>query len=279
MPELPEVETVRRLLERTMVGGQIRAAMCATDDLVYQSPPDQVQASLEGAQVTAAGRKGKLFWLELADRPTLYAHLGMSGWVREIGAPEFRLLNHGNAPLDDEEGVPRFCKLDLVATSGARVVLTDGRRLARIFLGESPATEKRVAKLGPDCFTDLPSPEFLEQLFGRRKAPIKAVLMDQGLLSGIGNWVADEVLYHARIAPQRSSNSLDLKEVNALHGAIQSVLALSVSAGADADKYPSNWMFHHRWGGSKGADLIEGMEIVREQVGGRTTAWVPALQR
>lgn len=279
MPELPEVETVRRLLDRTLVGQTLAEVELADDNLVFESPTDLICTALKGSTVSAAGRKGKHFWLELGNGACIYAHLGMSGWVRELDAPEVRLLNHGNAPLDEPDGSPRFLKLLLKTDSGRRVVLTDGRRLARIGLGEMPSTNKRMAKLGPDCLTDLPSVDALIESLGRKKAPIKVVLMDQAFLSGIGNWVADEVLYQSRIAPMRPAQSLDPKEVSALRGAISFVLQHSVEVGADAERYPADWMFHHRWGGSKGSEMIAGMEIKRESVGGRTTAWVPGLQR
>ena len=116
-------------------------------------------------------------------------------------------------------------------------------------------------------------------LFERRKAPIKALLLDQRILSGIGNWIADEALYHARIAPARTASSLSSAELSALRRAIHYVVKTAVDAGADETRYPKGWMFHHRWGGARGVEKIGGKHIVRDTVGGRTTAWVPGLQK
>ena len=116
-------------------------------------------------------------------------------------------------------------------------------------------------------------------MLGRRKIPIKAVLLDQSALAGIGNWVADEVLYQSRIAPKRIASSLVKREVSALRRAIESVLRHAVKVGADSHRYPKSWLFAHRWGGARGSTSIGGERIVREEVGGRTTAWVPTRQK
>ena len=104
-------------------------------------------------------------------------------------------------------------------------------------------------------------------------------MLDQGALAGIGNWIADEVLYQARIAPKRSAASLTTVEVAALRRSIRSVLAHAVKVGADHHRFPKSWLFEHRWGGTRGAEQIAGQPIVREEVGGRTTAWVPTRQK
>lgn len=280
MPELPEVETVCRMLRRTMVGKTIAAAEVAPDEIVLEGrSPAEVEAALVGRKVSAIGRKGKFFWLEFDGPPIVCAHLGMAGWFRELGAPTIRLKEHGKAPLDDENGRPRFLKLLLQADDGVRAAMTDGRRLSRIWLAESSAADPRVAKLGPDAYDQLPSVDALVQMLKGRTAPIKALLLDQGLFAGVGNWLADEALYHARISPKREGGSLKKAELARLREALTDVLAVAVEAGADEHKYPEDWMFHHRWGGAKGPDLLLGKPIRRETVGGRTTAWVPGLQK
>ncbi len=278
MPELPEVETVCRVLRKALVGEKIIGVETAPDDIIFgAAPPQAVRDALEGKVVTHIGRKGKVWWIETGSPPILFGHLGMSGWIRELGAPTIRLKEHGNAPLDDEAGRPRFLKL-MIETNLTRVAFTDGRRLGRIWLGESREKDAKVAKLGRDSFDELPTGKHFEQLFAKRKAPIKALLMDQGILCGIGNWVADEVLYHALIAPQRPGCSLSGAEFAKLRKAIVQVLKVAVEAGADDSLYPSDWLFHYRWGGSRGHEKLGLHDIVREQVGGRTTAWMPSLQ-
>lgn len=279
MPELPEVETVRRIFDRVLTGRKIVDAEIAEDSIVLKkTPAEVVREAVVGRTVTFTGRIGKYFWLELDSKPWLFGHLGMAGWVREIGASTIRLREHGQAPLDDPEGRPKFLKMLLTAEDGGKVVMTDGRRLARIWLCSSPNEDAAISKLGPDCYTDLPSPNEIFSTLSRRSAPVKALLLDQSLFCGVGNWIADEVLYLAGIRPSRLGRELTLSDCKNLNTALASVISHAVEVGADKDKFPKEWLFHYRWGGAKGDELIDGQPIVREQIGGRTTAWVPTRQ-
>jgi formamidopyrimidine-DNA glycosylase len=283
MPELAEVETVCRLMRDVLVGKRITRIEVVPDSLVFQASRRNFEDALAGRTVRAIGRRGKTFWIELAGPgPTVYGHLGMTGWIREVGTAArngTRLQAQGDAPLDDEEGRPRFLKLLLEVRGGRGIAFTDARRLGRIWLGPEPGDEPRVQRLGRDALDDLPTTKELAALFARRKIPIKAVLLDQGTLAGLGNWLADEVLYQARIAPQRLTSSLDASEVSALRRAIRTVVGRAVTVGADHRRFPRTWLFKHRWGGSRGSQQINGHPIRRDVVGGRTTAWVPAVQK
>lgn len=280
MPELPEVESVRRIMRRVLQGQRIVEAEVVPDEIVLGGvDPAAFRAALEGRVLKDVGRKGKYWWLDFGEPPVVFGHLGMSGWIRELGQPTVRLKEHGQAPLDDENGRPRFLKLMLTAESGQRIAFTDGRRLARMWMGESPDTDARVAKLGPDVYDELPNAEQLHKTLTRRKAPMKALLLDQALFAGVGNWIADECLYQGGIAPKRTGDTLTLPEVESLRAALVKILDKAVDLGADSEQFPEDWLFHHRWDGSRGPDTIGGELIVRETVGGRTTAWVPTRQR
>lgn len=281
MPELAEVETVCRVMRHALQGKRITQVEVVPDPVVFAAhSPKSIQKALLGRMVRAVGRRGKFFWLTLnGEGPTVFAHLGMSGWVREVGLTGTRLHGHGDAPFDEEQGRPRFLKLGLRTRSGSGVVFTDPRRLGRIWLGPSADHDPRVTRLGRDAFDDLPTLAELRAAFSRRSIPIKALLLDQGLLAGIGNWIADEVLYQSRIAPKRAASSLSDAELSELRRAIRSVLKRAVEVGADHAQFPKSWLFKHRWGGSRGAQQIAGERIVREEVGGRTTAWVPTRQK
>ena len=189
MPELVEVETVCRVIRRALQGKRITRVEVVPDPIIFgRVPPKAIEKALLGRTLNAVGRRGKFFWLILSGTgPTVYAHLGMSGWVRRLGPEGTRLHGHGDAPFDDENGRARFLKLGIASRSGSGIVLTDPRRLGRVWLGDSPELEARVQRLGRDAYDDLPSSRELLALFGRRKIPIKAVLLDQGALAGIGN--------------------------------------------------------------------------------------------
>jgi len=266
-------------MHRLLVGRSLDAVEAVPDTIVYKSQPAEVVAQvLRGATVVNTGRKGKYFWLELADRGVLLGHLGMSGWIRQIGgASEKRLVSHGSAPLDNPEGRPKFLKL-LMSAGDNTVAMTDGRRLARIWLGTRAQDDASIAALGPDCMDEPRTGSEIAAVLLKRNAPIKALLLDQTLFAGVGNWVADEVLYHARIAPGRAPSGFSAAEFGRLSDALVHVLQLSVELDADADRYPEDWLFNARWGGAKGAQEVAGKKIIRETIGGRTTAWVPELQ-
>ncbi|MCC7435278.1 MAG: hypothetical protein IT363_11375 [Methanoregulaceae archaeon] len=279
MPELPEVESVRRLMTRVLGGQRIVEVEVAPDEIVLGGvDPAAFRAAIEGRTLQRVGRKGKYWWLDFGEPPIVFGHLGMSGWIRELGQPTIRLKEHGNAPLDDESGRPRFLKLMMTVESGQRIAFTDGRRLARLWLGESPELDARVSKLGPDALDALPDDDGLFGILHRRKAPLKALLLDQKLFAGVGNWIADECLYQARLAPKRTGDTLTREEVATLRTRLLAILKKAVDVNADKEQFPPEWLFHHRWDGHRGPDVIDGEPIVRETVGGRTTAWVPTRQ-
>jgi formamidopyrimidine-DNA glycosylase len=280
MPELPEVETVRRIMERVLVGHTIVDAEILPDPIMmFGVPPERIKHALEGRKVTGIGRKGKYWWIEFEDKPWLVGHLGMSGWIRELGASTIRLREHGQAPLDDEAGRPRFLKMLLTTEAGGKISFTDGRRLGRLWLTDDIENDAKMEKLGPDAWKNLPKDKPLFEILQKRKAPLKALLLDQKLFAGVGNWIADEALYQSRLSPKRLGNTLTQKEVSRLRSAIEEIITKAVEVGADKDQFPVDWLFQHRWGGSKGAEFIAGNPIIREQVGGRTTAWVPKVQK
>lgn len=280
MPELPEVETVRRVFDRVLTGKTIIEAEVAPDEIVLQgAEPVALQSRLEGAAVAGTGRKGKYWWIDLGDRGVLFGHLGMAGWVREIGAPTIRIREHGNAPLEDKDGRPKFLKLRLRSDDGREVVMTDGRRLSRLWTANSVESDERVRALGPDVWNEPPTPGQLQAILAKRKAPIKAILLDQTVFAGVGNWIADEVLYQAGIAPKRLGTSLSLEEIEVLLVKLYQIVDLAVAVGADKAQFPEDWLFHARWGGAKGEETFQGEPLVREPVGGRTTAWVPTKQK
>lgn len=283
MPELPEVEASRRLIEKALLKKKISHIETRPDEIVYKGQPEEsVARRFEGDKVVAVGRKGKYFWLEFAESGYLLAHLGMSGAILDVTPDKQKAINYHERKgikFDDGTGSPTYLKLLLEAEDGSRIALVDPRRLARIWTSTSLAHDRSIQQLGPDAYADLPKIADWEPLLKRRKTPIKALLLNQGFVAGIGNYLADEILYQARIAPARLANSLSSKEAQALHEAIQDVIKVAVKANADYTKFPESWIFHYRWGGARGHEMIEGKAIRRDTVGGRTTAWVPELQK
>ena len=124
--------------------------------------------------------------------------------------------------------------------------------------------------------------EWLAELLGRKHVPVKALLLDQANISGIGNWVGDELLYDAKIHPEQYSDTLTKSQVTDLHKSIHYVCGLAVELLADSEKFPEGWLFKHRWGkGKKDASktLPNGARITFLTVGGRTSAVIPSVQK
>src|SRR5207302_800846 len=171
-------------------------------------------------------------------------------------------------------------KLHLGLDDGGEIVFCDARRLGRVRLRHDPRAEPPISLLGFDALHDLPSLGRLAQLFGARAAPVKAVLLDQSFSAGVGNWIADEVLYQARIDPRRRTNTLTRAEIARLRTRLRSVVGTAVRVGADSDRFPPKWLFHTRWSKRLQSPVtVRGERIRYLTVGGRTTAWVAEVQR
>lgn len=264
MPELPEVESRRRIAERHLVGRTVKRVHAADDRIVFHGVlPRTFCRLVSGAQVTGVGRRGKVLWLELDRRPWPVLHFGMGGTFHVYETAAQR---------------PRYWKMELRTDDGLRLAMTNPRRLGRIRLQEDPLREPPVSLLGPDPLEAMPSLHRLQETLSRRAAPIKAVLLDQGVLAGVGNWIADEVLYQARLDPGRPARDLDRDEVRLLRTRLGAVIRKAVAVDADSDRFPRGWLFHHRWGRDPEARTAKGERIAYRTIGGRTTAWVPEAQ-
>jgi formamidopyrimidine-DNA glycosylase len=264
MPELPEVERARRVLVRHLVGRCMPGIATAPDRIVYEGvTPRRFGNALRGRRVLAAHRKGKYLWLELDRRPWPTFHFGMGG--------EFHVY-------EDPNERPRYWKLEIHTDHGVRLAMTNPRRLGRIRLSPDPVRSSPLRRLGPDPYLELPSTGVLVGRLARRPGPIKAVLLDQGFLAGIGNWIADEVLFQARLDPRRPGRSLHPEEVARFRRCLARILDRAVTVDADAERFPRGWLFHRRWGRDPAAQTAAGEPIVFDTIGGRTTAWVPAVQ-
>ena len=296
MPELAEVETVCRQINKQMVGRKIKEVEADASDryLFAFAQVNDVRKALVGAKVLGTGRKGKYFWLELDRKPWPVFHLGMSGNVallnpsaaktkkeaKELGPEKIwggaKMWSERDQDLSDRMW---FCRLLLKADKGFEMAFIDPRRFGRMWLTDDPWTQSRIKKLGYDPLIDFPSAKILGEKLKKRKKSIKSVLLDQGLFAGIGNWLADEILFQARLSPHHLASELKPKQVTELHKQVLTVVKKAVAVSADYERFPKTWLFHERWGKSKTAKTSRGQKIIHEEIGGRTTAWVPGWQK
>lgn len=296
MPELAEVETVRKFLDRQLKNKKVKDVdVDETDKYLYAfAKATDVRNALKGATVTGSGRKGKYFWLKFNRPEALIIHLGMSGNISvkqprlKSGTSKKHASEHlqiwGGVKLQSESTGERpehlwFCRLLIKMADGTEVALVDPRRFGRVWLSRDPESHPRVKKLGYDPLIDFPSAANLAVLLKKRRNAIKAVLLDQSLFAGIGNWLADEILFQAKLSPHRKASELSIAEVSRLRKFILSVVKKAVAVDADYERFPKSWLFHHRWGKSKKAQVSTGAKIIHEEIGGRTSAWVPSIQK
>jgi len=275
MPELPEVEFSRRLVQKALVGKRIKDIKVAKDRIVCQVPPSRF-TSLKGRTVKQCKRWGKHLWFEMNQGPFPMFHLGMTGSFHVKGK---KSLKYVRLKEDDPKvWPPKFCKVEFQMSDGTCFAMSDPRRFGRLRLSKDPEKEPPISTMGFDPLIKMPSVSDFQQQLQRKTAEIKAVLLDQSFAAGVGNWVADEVLYQAAIHPQEPTNLLPSTSVKALYAALRQVVKKACQVNADAKKFPRSWLFHYRWGKGKKAKDFKGREIRFVTSGGRTSAYVPAVQ-
>ena len=216
MPELPEVERAVVSLRPFIVGRCITALEIHHPSLRRRITPRQ-RRSVEGARIVGLRRRGKHQLIDLEDGRVLHAHFRMTGdWV-----------------AGPDAGTARYPRATLYLDDGSRVVLDDPRALSSIVL--IPAGEDSVSGLGPDADDPSVTPELLMERLARRRVAIKVALLDQKILSGIGNIYASESLWSSRIDPRRPAGDLEPNEVRRLLADIRKVLKRASGSRYEGD--------------------------------------------
>ncbi len=281
MPELPEVETIVRGLQRRIVGDRIESVWASNKPQTFKSPPAEIAATLEGAQLAAVRRMGKHIVFDLqreagppAGEKKGPARLDPGQWVVHLGMTGTLLL----VPPATE--IPKHTHLILRLQSGRELRFVDPRRFGRTWIVRegftTPGTEP--LDIGLELFTGL---------FRGRQTAIKSALLNQKLLRGIGNIYADESLFRAGIRPRRRAGSLKREELKRLYKAIQKVLNEAIAAGGTSisDYVDSNgesglFQVKLRVYGRAGEPCLRcGTPIKRIALGGRGTHYCPKCQK
>ena len=284
MPELPEVEHARRLLERTCENQRCVRVILPShfskekDDKLFKSCSEEsfVEYCLN-RKLSKVERRGKQMWLSFEDERFVLVHFGMTGALSVLGE---RALKFVEFKVDEENWPPKFYKFVLEFENGKKVAYTDPRRFGRVQLRDQhPSLSMPVMKLGFDPYLDVVTIETFVKAFKKRNKAIKSALLDQSVCAGIGNWMADEILYQSGIHPEMKASELNDVELGKLRNAMFDVTKKAVDSDADANRFPDDWLFHHRWGKDSNARMKNGQKIHFLEVGGRTTAFVPTIQK
>ena len=177
MPELPEVERARRLIERVARGRRITRVTCARDAIVFDGVSGlRLRRVVTGRTVVGVARRGKHLWLELDRRPWPCFHLGMTGAFHTPGETPLKLAS--SPAVEELSWPPRFTKIRLVLDGGGELAMTNKRRLGRIRLRNDPPGEAPISRLGFDPLLDFPPPARFLELVANRSTSIKALLLD-----------------------------------------------------------------------------------------------------
>jgi formamidopyrimidine-DNA glycosylase len=259
MPELPEVEKARRYLEANVLNRRINAVEVLDGGVLRDIDAATFRQKLVGRMMTTAGRRGKQMFIGLDDGSFLTIHLGMTG----------------DLDIGEKVEPPEYARVAFHFGMGKSLFYADQRKFGA--LGIVSSVDQFVAEhhLGPDALC-IGRPNFIERVSGHRKA-IKSVLLDQSILSGIGNLYADEVLFQARVHPEQLANSISLRKLNDIHHQVGEVLRMSISVASDFSSLPDGYLVRVRQDGFE-CPRGNGM-LATIKVGGRTTIFCPKCQR
>lgn len=266
MPELPEVETIKRDLEKIALGKKITEVCVHHPTVVREPSPKEFQRGIEGAKITNILRRAKVLIIELSNGKTLVIHLKMTG----------QLVYPGDG---------KKSRVSFHLSDGKAIDFNDQRLFAELRLLDDWRSLKFIQNLGPEPF-DISLEQFKEMLL-KKKTKIKPLLMDQEFISGIGNLYAAECLFRSRIAPERPANSLTDKEKALLYKEIKDVLTEAIRyGGSSVDDYvrvsgkKGSFAAHHKvYGRENKPCLVCGTKIKRIALGGRGTYFCPKCQK
>lgn len=248
MPELPEAERARQTLEAVL--NREIAAVDDTDNYVCRPhQPGEIASALVGHEFVSAHRRGKFLWLQTRDGPTLGLHLGMAGSIA----------------LEASYDKPIWDRFTVEFGDGTRFALRDKRRLGRAVLNPD------FSHVGPDA-AGVGRDDF-RRLLGSGTTPVKARLLDQGAISGVGNLLADQALWQARIAPRRMTSALTDEDLDRLRRELRAATRSAIRQGG---VHTGGFV---RVRDRDGACPRCGHGLERATVGGRTTYWCPVCQQ
>ena len=285
MPELPEVETVRRGLAPALVGRRIKRAQAKRPDLRFPFP-DRFAARLKGRRVDALERRAKYLIARLDNGTVWITHLGMTGRWSIIGARQQPGDFYYADPPD-----PTHTHVVVEMEEGPRLEFNDPRRFGYMDLIAENALDAHpfFKGMGPEPLGNEFNLPFLKKVLAHKKAPIKAALLDQRVVAGLGNIYVVEALHRAGIVPTKESGRIAAVRLERLFHAIRAVLEEAIEAGgstlsdyAAVDGAQGGFQHRFRVYDREGAKCLTkdcGGTITRATHGGRSSFWCPRCQR
>jgi formamidopyrimidine-DNA glycosylase len=243
MPELPEVETIRRELEREVVGKKIKGVEVTGERSVRRQDPEEFASRLEGVKITGAQRKGKYLLMPLDSGDVLVVHLRMSGQLLRA-TPKEPMAPHTHVVIS--------------FTQGGQLRFVDPRTFGELFLAtpdEVTSDIPELSELGVDPVETPMSWVDFGHLLRRKRMKLKAFLMDQSLVAGIGNIYSDEILFDAGLRYDRDTDTLTTQEIRRLYRSLVEILHEAIKYGGstlsdeqyvDLNGKPGEYQQHHQ---------------------------------
>lgn len=264
MPELPEVETIRRGLETTIVGKTI-VDVDVLDPYMLSISPEEFREKLKGKRIERVRRRGKYLIFELDGDEELIIHLRMTGQLRLNEGEYTRLIFH---------------------IDGLKLYFSDLRRMGEMHIVKKGRYDdiEGLATMGPEPLSEAFTLSYLMDVLKKKGGKIKAVLMDQAVVAGIGNIYANEILFEAGIHPERPAKSLTAKEIESIYKAIRKILEEALEAGGETfsnyvNIYGEAGTYQPRVYQREGEKCVRcGEVIVSKTIGGRSAYFCPNCQ-
>ncbi len=274
MPELPEVETVRRTLQQKLAGLKFTDVQIFLPKIVRTPDPGEFRKTITDKKIIRISRRGKYLLVCLSSSHTLVVHLRMTGRL---------IYSESDGPP------PKYTHAIFHLDNGARLYFADMRQFGQMWLVPVSSLDDLAGykKLGVEPLDDLFTRDYLKKQLRRRHARIKSLLLDQTFIAGLGNIYTDEVLHRARINPERLATTLTPREIARLYHAIRDVLqesienrGTSVRDFVDGNGQAGKYQEHLRVYGREGKPCpCCGEKIVRKKVGGRSSYFCPSCQK
>jgi len=289
MPELPEVETVRRGLERTIVGKTVQSVTVRVPKL-FTNPQHEIDRVLVGATVQSVERRAKVLLVHLANGWVLAIHLKMTGQVIVIGPQTTHSFVGGHPEKAYEQVLPhKHTHVIIGFSDDSTLYFNDLRKFGWLKLVDPTQVDTFIHAFhhGPEPLEDQFTLEYFTEGLHKRAITVKQLLLDQSFIAGVGNIYADEALFQAKIVPTRTANTVTKTEATRLFAAIHDVLNAGITYGGtsmnsyrNVEGTQGGMRQHLKVYGREGkACLVCGTAILRTKIGQRSSHYCPRCQR
>lgn len=253
MPELPEVETELRYFRRTALGLCVARVIISAPNIIRKPSARAFARGMKGRCFVEAHRRGKYLIVALDDGRALIMHFGMGGDLAYYKRPAER---------------PDYTRIEFVLTNAWRLAFTCPRKICRVMLVDDPSEIPALREMGPEPLGAAFRLAFLERLIEERpRRQVKPLLMDQRMIAGVGNIYADEILFEARVRPDRLASTLTADEIRRIHRETRRVLRRSLRTASE-EEFPADFLVSRDGRGAM-CRVCAGI-IEKKKIGGRT---------